>query len=198
MPVFDDVPSNNSCTEIISETPCENVTYYPSIDAEASVSFEVENPSFNALPNGANTCQPEYIDWLVPARVTPAEGAPFDITISGVWTLIQLEGLNVGRYRFPSGYWPANDGSGRSVSVSSGSGYCFFSYSPNGSFRFSVDFFRMYGVHIKYPVTPTSGSGGTTPGGGSNCDTEWIRIEINYDDGTGWHTWWEGYATVCE
>jgi len=40
------------------------------------------------------------------------------------------------------------------------------------------------------------GSGGG--GGNGNCHTEYIVVEINYGDGTGWHTLWEGYATVCE
>ena len=41
-----------------------------------------------------------------------------------------------------------------------------------------------------------SGGGGDDGGGGMTCRTEYIIIEIN--DGTGWRTWWEGYATVCE
>lgn len=39
------------------------------------------------------------------------------------------------------------------------------------------------------------GGGGDDGGGGSNCTVQWIVIEVN--DGSGWRTWWEGYATVC-
>lgn len=44
----------------------------------------------------------------------------------------------------------------------------------------------------------SGGTGGGTGGGGSVCHTEAITIEISYDDGMTWETWWEGYATVCE
>lgn len=48
-----------------------------------------------------------------------------------------------------------------------------------------------------------SGPGGGSSGddgevGGSNCKTEYIVIEISYDDGETWSVWWEGYAKVCE
>jgi hypothetical protein len=42
-----------------------------------------------------------------------------------------------------------------------------------------------------------SGSGGEGGGGGADCHEEWVVIEISYDDGGTWETWWEGYATVC-
>jgi hypothetical protein len=38
------------------------------------------------------------------------------------------------------------------------------------------------------------GTGGTT----LNCTKAYITIEIDYGDGTGWHTWWEGWANVCQ
>lgn len=45
------------------------------------------------------------------------------------------------------------------------------------------------------PGSP-GGSGGTAPtGGSSSCHTEWVVVEVN--DGSGWSTWWEGYAIVC-
>lgn len=44
---------------------------------------------------------------------------------------------------------------------------------------------------------PYSGAGGGGGGGsgGSGCQVEWVVIEVNY--GSGWETYWEGYATVC-
>ncbi|HSU17789.1 hypothetical protein [Longimicrobium sp.] len=44
------------------------------------------------------------------------------------------------------------------------------------------------------------GSAGTSgdSGGGVVCHTEYIYIEISYDGGITWQTWWEGEAKVCE
>ncbi len=42
------------------------------------------------------------------------------------------------------------------------------------------------------------GSGGGGGGGGLSCHTEFIVIEISYDGGLTWWTWWQGDATVCE
>ncbi|HEX2091833.1 MAG TPA: hypothetical protein VHG28_05490 [Longimicrobiaceae bacterium] len=39
-------------------------------------------------------------------------------------------------------------------------------------------------------------SDGTSPNGSSwNCHWEWVIIEVN--DGGGWTTYWEGWATIC-
>lgn len=45
------------------------------------------------------------------------------------------------------------------------------------------------------------GSGGGSGGGdgdGTNCHVEHVVIEVSYDNGATWETWWEGDATVCE
>jgi hypothetical protein len=51
------------------------------------------------------------------------------------------------------------------------------------------------------PCPGTGGPGGTggggDDGGGAGCHSEYIFIEISYDGGSSWQTWWEGYATVC-
>jgi hypothetical protein len=39
------------------------------------------------------------------------------------------------------------------------------------------------------------GEGGHGGGGDGSCVTDWVTIEIN--DGTGWRTYWQGYAIVC-
>jgi hypothetical protein len=44
----------------------------------------------------------------------------------------------------------------------------------------------------------SSGGGGDPGTGGGNCHTEWVVIEISYDGGNTWQTYWEGTATVCE
>lgn len=50
------------------------------------------------------------------------------------------------------------------------------------------------------PTYPEPGGGGGSSGGGgdSSCHTEYIVIEISYDDGATWETYWAGYAQVCE
>lgn len=56
------------------------------------------------------------------------------------------------------------------------------------------------------PTQPCPGVGGGGSGGGSsedptgglNCYWDYIFVEINYGDGSGWHTWWEGWARICE
>ncbi|HET6764392.1 MAG TPA: hypothetical protein VFH27_11990 [Longimicrobiaceae bacterium] len=42
-----------------------------------------------------------------------------------------------------------------------------------------------------------AGDGGDA-GGGSDCHTEYIYVDVSYDGGATWQVWWEGYATVCE
>jgi hypothetical protein len=50
---------------------------------------------------------------------------------------------------------------------------------------------------------PPSGGGsdcpddGSSGGGGMECSTEYIEIQVDYGDGN-WITIWEGWATVCE
>ncbi|MEX2152799.1 MAG: hypothetical protein WD825_05620 [Gemmatimonadaceae bacterium] len=96
----------------------------------------------------------------------------------------------------PTGWWDAvNVDRGNSpakIRIKEARGYCATT---------NVHFFTYYGVEVKDDQlrTQSSGSGG---GGGSgdglNCHQEYVFIEINYGDGTGWHVWWEGYASVCE
>jgi hypothetical protein len=45
---------------------------------------------------------------------------------------------------------------------------------------------------------PGDGGGSGTGGGGTSCHTEYVFIEVSYDGGSTWSTWWEGYANVCE
>lgn len=39
-----------------------------------------------------------------------------------------------------------------------------------------------------------AGDGGD---GGKTCTTEWIVVEISYDEGLTWEPYWQGYAQVC-
>ncbi|HEY0154158.1 MAG TPA: hypothetical protein VGB92_19245 [Longimicrobium sp.] len=44
------------------------------------------------------------------------------------------------------------------------------------------------------------GSGGDSgdASGGDSCRSEYVVIEVSYDDGATWQVYWEGYATVCD
>lgn len=44
----------------------------------------------------------------------------------------------------------------------------------------------------------SGGGGDRSSTGGGNCRQEWVVVEISYDNGATWHTYWEGYATICE
>jgi len=57
--------------------------------------------------------------------------------------------------------------------------------------------------YVPDPAGPGCAGPNSTGGGGGgggpppNCTVEYVYLEINYNDGTGWHILWEGYATVC-
>ncbi len=43
------------------------------------------------------------------------------------------------------------------------------------------------------------GTGGDGGGGGSDgCSTQYGKIEVSYDGGVTWETWWEGWYTECD
>lgn len=46
-------------------------------------------------------------------------------------------------------------------------------------------------------VTAECGGGGSGDGGGYTCSWEWMEIEISYDGGQTWQTYWSGYGQVC-
>ena len=104
------------------------------------------------------------------------------------------------RYNWPPGYWPAVDGSGIEVQIGSADGNCY----PDGAGYYYVSFYKFYHVNARYPrrggyYFGSGGGGGADDGGGGwSCSTEYVVIEISYDGGATWQTWWQGYATVCE
>jgi hypothetical protein len=55
------------------------------------------------------------------------------------------------------------------------------------------------------PIDPESYIGGGSGGGGgddeesdADCPTEYVIIEVSYDNGVTWQVWWEGEISVCE
>jgi hypothetical protein len=68
---------------------------------------------------------------------------------------------------------------------------------PNGQVHvaFGPEF---YDVNARYPRRRNASTGGGSGGGTYECHEEYVIVEINYGDGTGWHVLWEGNAMVCE
>jgi hypothetical protein len=46
--------------------------------------------------------------------------------------------------------------------------------------------------------TDTSECTGNSPDGGGDCQQVFVTVEVSYDGGNTWETWWEGWATVCQ
>lgn len=124
------------------------------------------------------------------------QSVPFMTT--GTWSWKADLGPMRARYNWPPGYWPAIDGSGIQIQISAADGTC--RVAPGGLTY--VSFTRYHHVNARFPrrrgYTLTGGGGGGGDGGGSGqCRQEWVIVEVNYGDGSGWHVIWEGYATVC-
>src|SRR5690606_13494318 len=130
----------------------------------------------------------------------PNTGYDYEFNSSGTWTINWVKSLvyllsGQAVYNWPAGSWPAfnlDRPTGiASVTVESARAVC----AGPGSLHFIV----FYGVKVTDSGLSMAMNGGSGGGGGNgNCHTEYNVVEINYGDGTGWHTLWEGYATVCE
>lgn len=115
---------------------------------------------------------------------------PLPFLISGLFTLMPG---HAARYEFPPGWVGALDNTGRRVSIEAGDAVCRNVFYPPNTLRLYVDFYKFYGVRISTPIS--GGSGGDGGSGGSNCETQFITVQV--DNGSGWQDWWSGYASVC-
>jgi hypothetical protein len=137
--------------------------------------------------------------------VTNPSGGKTSVTFLswGIWSWHSDLGPNRARYNWPPGYWDAVDGSGIEVQVGSAEGTCRVNDRGNVYVALGP---KYYHVNARFPrrrgYTPTSGGGGSGGGGGggggTTCREEYVVVEVNYGDGTGWHVIWEGLAIVCE
>lgn len=73
--------------------------------------------------------------------------------------------------------------------------WSYFSGSPARIARLHHE--RLYSLGRGGSETGGSGGSGGDEGGGTTCTTEYVMIEVSYDDGATWEVWWEGEATVC-
>jgi hypothetical protein len=118
-------------------------------------------------------------------------------SFQGLHTLLFENPPGLGRYSLPAGYWPAVDGSGVQAQAESADATCVWTFPAPGTLRIDIGFYRYHRVNTRWPrrrgVSNGSGGGGAPPG----CHYEYIYLEVNYGDGTGWHVIWEGNALVC-
>lgn len=181
--------------------------YLESVEASVVEPMSVQEysgPSYSSTV-GPIPCIPGFTQsakLLIIPVPTPGGGFPENksVMFSGLWVLesyIGGYGSSSAYYIFPPGYFPAADGSGVQVTVGKGLANC--SYVQGG--QYTVTFYRYYQVNGRWPRSrPASNGGGYVgPGGGTpdGCSWDFSILEINYGDGTGWHTIWEGWALWC-
>ena len=170
------------------------------------------SPSYSATASGIYT--PICADWF-PAilkhlwawATPPGQSFPrrVDFVLTGVFTNQHAAPEPEGRYNVPPGYWPSPDGSGIEVQANTAVGVCSAQDYYVGPFMWRHFHFHITGftgVNVRWPKpysntsNPAGGSGGSS-GGGTGCRWEYIYIDVDYGDGTGWHEVWEGWAQVC-
>jgi hypothetical protein len=160
----------------------------------AEVVFTFAGPPPAGVTAGVPAVCPAFYKALVPATLNPVGGTPLTIISTGYFiptTPVTL--LGKGTYTWPAGWWPSTDGSGREANISTADAVCFFGPTSNQMWTIYVNFYYFVG-QIRQGTSGGSGGGGGSPGGAA-CTTEFITVEV--DNGSGWTTFWSGYATVC-
>ncbi len=178
--------------------------YYETLNGNASVDYDLGYAEAPSYADGAlATCPPGFQGWLLPANATDdgdPYGRPLPFVSSGWWGMVfsQLYPFPFTRYVWPDGFWDATDGSGRSISIGTGDASCAAIIYPDGRVGVRVNFYAFHDIEIRRPRTGEQSTGGGGDGGGGTCYQEWLVLEINYGDGTGWHVLWEGWGEVCQ
>jgi hypothetical protein len=196
------------CDWVPPPPPPGYMTYEPWFDErEVDISFSAS--SYEEDPESA-PCPRSLTGFLPSAWARdPNTGYQYTFPSSGTWIINWVKSLpylSSGQaiYSWPQGggdgSWPAYNQSlgagGAKIWVREGRAVCL---TPPGN----VIFVMAYGVRVEDPNVRRPGSGGgggggsEDTGGGSDCTQEYVYLEVDYGDGTGWHTLWEGYARVC-
>jgi hypothetical protein len=122
------------------------------------------------------------------------------ISFAGTWMLEAYHAVpSYGTYIFPSGYFPAVDGSGVEARVSHGHARCYIDPADN---KYTIAFHKYFGVNARWPRTQ---SGSPYYGGGDDglptpregCSYEWSELFLVYENGSEVKIW-EGYALYCD
>lgn len=173
-------------------------TTYTNYNGYGSASLDI---TFSGtLPEGGAPGTPSFCPALygafVPARLTPVDQPHFTVISSGNF-IPQTPQTVRGRatYNWPTGWWPATDGSGREANISTAEAVCALVQTSTTTWTIRVTFFYFVG-QIRQPASGGGGSGGggSAPGGAS-CHMEFITVEV--DNGSGWTHFWSGMASVC-
>lgn len=224
---FDDLPPPDCETQIIPDPSCPppetyepTVLYYDSLRIVQGDAIDagpaIPNPELFVSPaeNPAILC-PRSWSGIVGVTVPDEISSNFyRVTSHGTWIMDFIRSIpylatsaavyNWPRGPRPGGYWDATrqfDGRPAEVFISQMVGTCSIVADPSGA-RVRVTPEWAMGVRIKDPQNrrTSDGDGGGSGGGTApeGCRWEFIIIEVNYGDGTGWHELWSGNALVCD
>jgi hypothetical protein len=224
-PLFDLGDPVDCSTQIIPDPECPPpetyapmVVYYDSIPADSTVQqFSVEVPSdsvsyyLNSPPTEIAVCPRTASISGTYQLHPPVTSNSYQFNASGLLTmdLIQSAPLlfsSQAIYNFPRGYQAGGYWSGYNITrsqyaeifVAKVRSTCELVQMPNGQVFVGGRLIQYYGVLVREAQQEPAGGGGGGGGGpDDNCSYEFITIEINYGDGTGWHELWSGWAWVC-
>lgn len=188
--------SNDCSTQVITDPECENppgdtwvYEYYGDVDGSAEISAQATSDNSESSPVWCTS----FVKNLVSGRIESTP--PLTFTSSGTFTVISRASMGWGTYRWPEGWWPATDGSGREVKIGTADAACWFGPISPGVSALQRFFYAFHNTEIR-KLASNPGTGGGPPGG-NNCETQWIVVEIDRGTGNGWEVLWEGYGTVC-
>lgn len=114
---------------------------------------------------------------------------------TGTFTFLGYVGPTSGEYIWPSGWFPATDGSGILVSVNTCHANCYKLINLGVLQTYRIAPTRFFGVQARFPrrrgyLSPTSGGGSIT------CTYEYLIVEVKVDGGN-WTPIWAGWVMVC-
>ena len=212
-PSFDLEPPPDCETQIIKDPSCPqdppptHIRYQVYFEQLSAESDDTLSSSSYAFDEESAPCPRWIAGFTTGITRDPHTGYFYSFASSGTWTIDWVASavyLSSGQaiYNWPQGggdgSWPAVNQtlgqSGAKIWIRQARGVCL---AVN-----SVSFIQFYGVRVEDPNLrredeSPGGGGGGGGGGGDDCTSEWIIVEVDYGDGTGWHTLWQGYATVC-
>jgi hypothetical protein len=161
-------------------------------NGSALVSMTLPGPAPAGVVSGYPGVCPTFYRALVPALLTDDAGAPFTVISSGWFVPTQTTPVGKGVYRWPAGWWPSTDGSGREASISTAYAVCNFGPVTPTTWTLNITFY--YFIAQTRRLTAGNTTGGSGGGGSPSCQVEFVTVDIDNSIGT---QTWSGNATVC-